>query len=69
MHRVKNWFCSGSKGHGKRYPLIWSRTHSSAVESNALDSTEDKAVWDEEEAGEEEADDELENEFDMAEED
>lgn len=32
--------------------------------SNALDGTEDEAVWDEEEAGEEEADDELENEFD-----
>ena len=32
--------------------------------SNALDSTEDEAVWDKEEAGEEEADDELENEFD-----
>jgi len=31
--------------------------------SNALDGTEDEAVWDEEEAGEEEADDELENEF------
>ena len=32
--------------------------------SNALDGTEDEAVWDEE-AGEEEADDEMENEFDM----
>ena len=32
--------------------------------SNALDSTEDEAVWEEEGAGADEADDELENEFD-----
>ena len=32
--------------------------------SNALDGTEDEAVWEEEGAGADEADDELENEFD-----
>ena len=32
--------------------------------SNALDGTEDEAVWEKEEAGADEADDELENEFD-----
>ena len=32
--------------------------------SNAMDSTEDEAVWEEEGAGADEADDELENEFD-----
>ena len=32
--------------------------------SNALDGTEDEAVWEEEEAGADEADDELENNFD-----
>ena len=32
--------------------------------SNALDGTEDEAVWEEEGAGTDEADDELENEFD-----
>ena len=32
--------------------------------SNALDGTEDEAVWEEEGAGSDEADDELENEFD-----
>ena len=32
--------------------------------SNALDGTEDEAVWEEEGAGADEADEELENEFD-----
>ena len=32
--------------------------------SNALDGTEDEAVWEEEGAGADEADDKLENEFD-----
>ena len=32
--------------------------------SNALDGTEDEAVWEEEGAGADEVDDELENEFD-----
>lgn len=63
MHQAKNWFCSGSERHGIPADLITNSFKCCGI-SNALDGTGDKAVWDEKEAGEEGADDELEKEFD-----
>ena len=58
-------FYSGYTKLGKRYPAdLVANSFKSCGISNAMDGTEDEAVWEEEGAGADEADDELENEFD-----